>query len=396
MIKFDFETYMDKFINTDDYIELVDKKDDVYNKFINNDMAEWFVTGVDSKLVDDMKETASQIKENSNVLLVIGIGGSYMGSYSISKIFKNKYKKSDIDVIYIGNNLSEASINEVMEYIEDKDITIDVISKSGSTLEIKSTYNLLKEHMLKKYSLDEFKKRVIITTSKEGGYLNEEAVEYGFKRFIIPDGIGGRFSISTPAHLFPMLIQNIDIDKFLEGYYEGKKYFDDAYRYSVIRKMMFDEQKYVENFSIYEPKLYYYTEFLKQLFAESEGKDGKGLLPISTVNTRDLHSLGQFLQDGNKIVFETVIKADLGKDYEFKNYNNAVCESVIDAHYQGNVPNIIIDLGKISVKKIGEATMFFMMSAVCSAYLFEVNPFDQPGVENYKDIMKKKNIFTIF
>lgn len=391
MIKFDFETYMDEFINTNDYIELMNKKDDVYNKFINNNMAEWFVNRIDNEIIDDIKETSKKIKENSDILLVIGIGGSFMGGFSISQIFKNKYKKyDDVEVIYIGNNLSSDNINEVLEYIDDKDIMIDVISKSGSTFEIKTTYNLLKNYMLKKYSLDEFKERVIITTSNNGGYLNEEVEEYGFKKFIIPDGIGGRFTISTPAHLLPMLVQNIDIDTFLEGYYDGKKYFEDAYRYSVIRRMMFNEQKYVENFSVYEPKLYYYTEYIKQEFAESEGKDGKGILPMSTINTRDLHSLGQFLQDGNKIVFETVIKVDLGKDHEFKNYNNTVCESVIDAHYQGNVPNIIIDLGKISVKRVGEATMFFMMAAVCSAYLFEVNPFDQPGVENYKEIMKSK------
>lgn len=393
MIKFDFETYMDKFINTDDYIELINKKDDIYNKFINNDMAEWFVSEVDPKVVNKVKEVAEKIKENSDVLLVIGIGGSFMGSFSISQVFRNKYKKSNIDVIYIGNNLSADNISEVFEYIEDKDVTVDVISKSGSTFEIKTTYNLLKYYMLKKYSLDEFKKRVIVTTSKDGGYLNEEVDEYGFTKFIIPEGIGGRFTISTPAHLLPMYVQNIDIDKFLDGYYDGKKYFDDAYKYSTIRRLMFNEQKYVENFSVYEPKLYYYTEYIKQEFAESEGKDGKGVLPISTVNTRDLHSLGQFLQDGNKIVFETVIKADLGKNHEFKKYNDDVCSSVIDAHYQGGVPNIIIDLGRVSEKRIGEATMFFMMSAVCSAYLFEVNPFDQPGVENYKNILKSKILY---
>lgn len=390
MIKFDFETYMDNFINPDDYLELMTKKDDIYNKFINNNMAEWFVSRVDENVIKQVKDVAAEIKNNSDVLLVIGIGGSFIGSFSISQIFKNQYKKPDIDVIYIGNNLSADYIDEVMGYIENKNITIDVISKSGSTFEIKATYNLLKKYMLEKYSLDEFKERVIITTSNEGGYLNEEVQKYGFTKFIIPDGIGGRFTISTPAHLLPMIVQNIDIDKFLEGYYDGKKYFDDAYRYSVIRKIMFNEQRYAENFSVYEPKLYYYTEYIKQEFAESEGKNGKGLLPISTVNTRDLHSLGQFLQDGNKIVFETVIKADFDKTGDFNNYNNIVCESVISAHYQGGVPNIIIDIGKVSEEKIGAVTMFFMMSAVCSAYLFEVNPFDQPGVENYKSIMREK------
>ena len=390
MLKFDFTTYMDKFINTDEYLELMDKKDSIYNAFINNKMAEWFVKEVDSQVMDKIYDVALKIKTNSDVLLVIGIGGSYIGGFSISQLFTNKYKPKETEVIYIGNNLSSASIDEVLDYIENKDISVNVISKSGSTFEIKKTYDLIKKYMLNKYSLDEFKKRVIVTTNDKDGYLKEEADKYGFTSFVIPDGVGGRFSISTPAHLLPMLVSGLDIKSFLEGYYLGKENFDAAYKYSVIRNLMYKQGKVVENFSTYEPKFCFYTEYIKQEFAESEGKDGKGILPISTVNTRDLHSLGQFLQDGNKIVFETVIKVDMGKNQEFKEYNNIVCESVINAHYQGDVPNLIIDIGKLSEKTIGEVTMFFMMAAVCSAYLFDVNPFDQPGVENYKSIMRSK------
>ncbi len=390
MLKFDFKTYMDKFINKEDYKELLDKKEDIYNKFINNNMAEWFTCEVDRQDLSNIKKVAEKVKNNSDVLLVIGIGGSYMGGFSISELFKNPYKKAIPEVIYIGNNLSASYIEEILDYINDKNISMNVISKSGSTFEIKTMYNIIKDYMLNKYSLEEFKERVIVTTNNKNGYLKEEVDKYKFTSFIIPDGIGGRFSISTPAHLLPMMVQDIDVDEFLAGYYSGKEYFEDAYNYSIIRILMYNSGKYVENFSVYEPKLYYYTEYIKQEFAESEGKDGKGLLPMSTVNTRDLHSLGQFLQDGNKIVFETVLKIDMGKNQELKKYNDIVCESVINAHYQGEVPNLVIDIGKLSEKAIGEATMFFMMSAICSAYLFEVNPFDQPGVEKYKHIMNER------
>lgn len=390
MLKFDFNTYMDKFIDKNKFNELFVKKEETYHKFINNDMADWFTKKVEDDVLNKVKDTAKKIKENSDVLLVIAIGGSFMGGFAISEIFNNKYSKKDTEVIYIGNNLSSINMEELLDYLEDKRISVDVISKSGTTFEIKTAYNIIKDYMLKRYSLEEFKNRVYITTNAKEGYLKDEADKYGFERFIIPDGVGGRFCISTPAHLLPMLVNGIDINEFLEGYYFGKKYFDQAYTYSVIRNIMYQEGKYAENFSVYEPKLYYYTEYVKQEFAESEGKDGKGILPMSTVNSRDLHSLGQFLQDGNKIVFETVIKVDLGNDQKLKKYNDIICDSVITAHYQGNVPNVIIDIGKPSAKSIGEATMFFMMSAVCSAYLFEVNPFDQPGVENYKKIMNDK------
>lgn len=390
MLTFDFTTYMDSFIDKNMYNELLEKKEEIYQKFITNNMADWFTKKVDDDVLSKVKFAATKIKETSDVLLVIAIGGSFMGGFAISEVFNNKYKKKDTEVIYIGNSLSAIEMEELLDYLEDKQISVNVISKSGTTFEIKTTYDLIKDYMLNKYSLDEVKNRIYITTNNNDGYLKEEADKYGFEKFIIPDGVGGRFCISTPAHLLPMSVNNIDIDKFLSGYYEGKEYFKQAYDYSVIRNVMFRKGKYTENFSVYEPKLYYYTEYIKQGFAESEGKDGKGILPISTVNSRDLHSLGQFLQDGNKIIFETVIKANMGTNEKLKKYNNIICDSVITAHYQGDIPNMIIDIGIPTEKVIGEVTMFFMMAAVCSAYLFEVNPFDQPGVENYKDIMRQK------
>ena len=318
-----------------------------------------------------------------------------MGSYALQQLLCPSFKKDKTEVIYIGTNLSGTYLNEVLDYVEDKEVSVNIISKSGSTLEIKLTYELIKEFMEKKYSEEEAYKRIIVTTNVTSGYLKEEVDEYGYTSFDMPDEIGGRYSIITPAHLLPMTVMNLDIDSFLEGYYEGKKYLDDAYSYAVIRNLMYKQGKYIENYSIYEPKMYYFTEFLKQLFGESEGKDGKGVFPISTVNTRDLHSLGQFLQEGNKIVFETVLKINMKDDLVFNNYslarlNEIVTSSVMDAHYSGEVPNMIIEIETNNEKSIGEAIMFFMLAAAFSAYLFDVNPFDQPGVEAYKSIMNER------
>ena len=318
-----------------------------------------------------------------------------MGSYSLQQLLCPSFKNDKIEVIYIGTNLSGTYLNEVLDYVKDKEVTVNIISKSGSTLEIKLTYELIKEFMEKKYSKEEVLKRIIVTTNITSGYLKEEVERCGYTSFDMPDEIGGRYSIITPGHLLPMAVMNLDIDSFLSGYYEGKKYLDDAFIYAVIRNLMYKQGKFIENYSVYEPKMYYFTEFLKQLFGESEGKDGKGIFPISTVNTRDLHSLGQFLQEGNKIVFETVLKINMKDDLVFNNYslaklNEIVTASVIDAHYSGNVPNLIIEIEKNDEKSIGEVIMFFMLAAAFSAYLFDVNPFNQPGVEAYKSIMDER------
>lgn len=395
MLKFEFSKYMDSFINKKEYSKLMKRKDEILEKFNDEKMTGWYKQEVSNELLSKIKEVSQNIRHDSDVLLVVGIGGSYMGSYALQQLLCPSFKKDKTEVIYVGTNLSGTYLNEVLDYVEDKEVSVNIISKSGSTLEIKLTYELIKEFMEKKYSEEEAHKRIIVTTNVTSGYLKEEVDEYGYTSFDMPDEIGGRYSIITPAHLLPMAVMNLDIDSFLEGYYEGKKYLDDAYSYAVIRNLMYKEGKYIENYSIYEPKMYYFTEFLKQLFGESEGKDGKGIFPISTVNTRDLHSLGQFLQEGNKIVFETVLKINMKDDLVFNNYslarlNEIVTSSVMDAHYSGEVPNMIIEIETNNEKSIGEAIMFFMLSAAFSAYLFDVNPFDQPGVEAYKSIMNER------
>ena len=395
MLRFDFSKYMDSFLKKEKYLDLESRKETIFERLTNDKMTGWYKEQVKPEVLEKIKQVSKMVRDNSDVLLVIGIGGSYMGSYSLQQLFSSTFKKEKPEVIYIGNNLSATYLKEVMDYVREKKVTVNVISKSGSTLEIKIAYNLIKEMMENKYSDDELKRRMIITTNTTSGFLKEEVEENGYIHFDMPDKIGGRYSMMTPAHLFPLSVMNYDIDEFLTGYYDGKKYINEAYNYAIIRNLMCKEGKYIENYSIYEPKLYYYTEFLKQLFGESEGKDGKGIFPTTTVNTRDLHSLGQFLQEGNKIIFETVLKINMKNDICYKNnsineYNDIVCESVMKAHYEGNVPNCIIDFGDICEKTMGEVTMFFMLAAAFSAYLFEVDPFNQPGVEKYKSIMNEK------
>lgn len=395
MLKFEFSKYMDRFIDQEKYTQLMKKKEEILEKFHKEKMTGWYHHEISSKVLNQIKQESLKIRSQSDVLLVIGIGGSYMGSYALQQLLCPSFKKDKTEVIYIGTNLSATYINEVLDYVKDKEVSVNVISKSGTTLEIKLTYELVKDFMEKKYSKEEAYKRIIVTTNTTSGYLKEEIDTCEYTHFDMPDDIGGRYSMITPAHLLPMAVMNLDIDGFLEGYYAGKEYLDDAYLYAVIRKLMYDRGKYIENYSIYEPKMYYYTEFLKQLFGESEGKDGKGIFPVSTVNTRDLHSLGQFLQEGNKVVFETVLKINRKDDFVFDSYsfqdlNNTVMSSVMDAHYEGNVPNLMIEIERDDEKSMGEVTMFFMLAAAFSAYLFDVDPFNQPGVEKYKNIMNQR------
>ena len=379
MIKFDFNTYMDIEINLDRYEELTSKLNDAgfIKELIKEDE------------IKHIKKVSNYIKNNCDVLLVISIGGSFMGSYALKNIFTSEFIKSNPEVIYIGNDLSSKYLNDVINYIEDKEVIVNVISKSGNTLEIKLIYELIKNNLLKKYTEEDLRKRIIITTDKLSGALREEVNKYGYESLEIPRKIGGRYSLMTPAHLLPLDVLNIDIDKLLAGFIEGLTLKKDAYNYAYIRRELFNREKYIENFSIYEKELFYYTEWLKQLFGESEGKNGKGIFPVSTVNTRDLHSLGQFIEDGNNIIFETVIKVLNNKDIIVNNkslnkINNIILDSVSKTHYKSNTPSNIIVIDKINEYNIGMLSSFFMMSAVFSAYLFDVNPFNQDGVELYK------------
>lgn len=381
MIEFDFTSMCD--YNAD----LLSKKEEVIEKFNNSYMTGW-TKKIDDDLVQDIISTAEEIKKHSDYLVVIGIGGSFLGSYAVEKALAPYFNDNKFKVIYAGTTLSSDYLMELLEFLKDKEFSINVISKSGTTMEPTIAYTLLKNLLEEKYSKEEIKKHLILTTDPVKGTLREEVNNKGYKSFPIPDDIGGRYSIMTAAHLFPLAF-NIDIKSFIDGYYDGKKYFNDAYTYAVVRKSLFDQGKVVENYVVYEEKLSYFSEWLKQLFGESEGKNGVGILPTSTVHTRDLHSLGQFVQEGNKILFETFIKINNSseikfKDYDLHNINNIVLDSVRVAHKKGDVSSILITLPSINERYLGEIMYFFMLSAAFSGFLFDIDPFNQPGVEVYK------------
>ena len=381
MIKFDF-TSMSNF-----NANLLNRKEEVYNKFDEAYMTGW-TKRIDDSLIDDFVATANEVKKHSSVLVVIGIGGSFLGSYCVEKALAPYFVDNSFKVIYAGTGLSSAYMSELLDYLKGVDFSINVISKSGTTMEPTIAYTLIKELMEKKYSGEDLTKRIIMTTDPVKGTLRQEVNEVGYKSFVIPDDIGGRYSIMTAAHLFPLAF-NIDLKAFVEGYYEGAKYQEDAFKYAVARKSLFDQGKVVENYVVYEERLSYFSEWLKQLFGESEGKEGVGILPTSTVHTRDLHSLGQFVQEGNKILFETFIKIENSSKVKFRNYdlneiNNIVLDSVRVAHKKGDVSSLMITLPEVSEKYLGQVMYFFMLAAAYSGFLFDIDPFNQPGVEVYK------------
>ena len=259
-------------------------------------------------------------------------------------------------------------------------------------MEVLITYSLVKDFMLKKYSEDEIRQRIIITTNQNTGKLREEVDKYSYRSFAIPSDIGGRYSLITAAHLLPVSF-NIDIEELIDGFMDGLNLKDDAYLYACVRKSLYDTGKFIENFSVYEPSFNYFLEWIKQLFGESEGKNEKGIFPVGTIGTRDLHSLGQFIQEGNPIIFETFIKIGKIGNIKYKNVeldkiNNLVLDSVVDAHFKAKVYSNIIELDCISAANIGKLCAFFMLSAAYSGYLFDVNPFNQPGVEVYKECVR--------
>lgn len=390
MVRFDFSTYTDKFLKKEKIEELESKKDEIVGKLEKSTMNGW-MKRINEEEVREIFRVRDDVLSKAKCLVVIGIGGSFLGSYALYQMFK---KKGDFELIYLGNNLSSKKLSEALECLKDKDFFVNVISKSGKTTEVKIAFDLIKEELFKKYGETEGKRRIIVTTDKERGQLLEEAKREGYYKFVIPSDIGGRYSLLTPAHLFPLSFI-FDIKDLIRGYYEGFMYQDFAYSYATRRVLLNETGKNIENFSIYEPDLYYYTEWLKQLFGETEGKNKKGIFPVSTIGTRDLHSLGQFIQEGAPIVFETFIKIGNVEYFPYKGtnldrINNLIVDAVVKAHYLGGVPCNIIYLDNLSVYDMGLLSSFFMQAAAFSALLFEVDPFNQPGVEVYKKFVSEE------
>ena len=399
MIKFDYNTYVDKFITSSD-ISLYDNRKEDAKKFfnLNGDMMGWLDINKLSLITNEINETASFIRNNCDVFIVIGIGGSYLGSSAViealSPYFYNNTKKPEI--YFLGTSLSTDYYHDLIQMIGDKNVIVNVVSKSGTTLETLVTYNLIMDFMKNKYDANELQKRIIMTTDSESGLLREDVNKYNYKSFVMPNNIGGRYSVFSPVGLLSIAVAGIDVNLLLEGAKASFKSFDDIYKYAVIRDIMFNRNKTVEAFVSYELKLNGLMEWLKQLFAESLGKDGKGILPISLINTRDLHSLGQFVQEGNKILFETVINiSNSDNNINIEKYNKSLSELNIlastatsVAHQNGDVLNNIITLDKLDTYNIGYLMQYFMISCAVHGYLMGVNPFDQNGVEEYKKVMR--------
>ena len=387
-MKFDFSTYIENFINNDELEDLMKKKDIIFEKFNNDFMTGW-TRQIDNNVLEKVVRVGNKIKNNSDCLVVIGIGGSFLGACAFQEIFSKYFKDDNFKVIFAGTTYSSKFMNELLDYLENVDFSLNVISKSGTTMETSITYKYIKELMKKKYSDEEIKDRIIITTDKEKGKLRDEVRKMGYESFEIPDDIGGRYSFMTPAHLLPLSL-NYDLNRIVDGYYSGSDFINIAYKYACIRNLLFKKGKYVENFCVTEANMGFFQEWLKQLFGETEGKNGVGILPMSTLYSRDLHSLGQFIQDGNKILFETFIKIEKSdylkyEDSDLHSINNLVIDSVIRAHNKGNVPCNIITLDVVNLENIAALMYFFMLSAAFSGYLFGIDPFNQPGVEVYKE-----------
>ena len=379
-------------------------------------------TNYDKKEFEKIKSAAKKIQSDSEILLVIGIGGSYLGARAVIEALtntfynmQNKEVRKTPQILYVGNNLSTNYINDLIDYIGDKDISINVISKSGTTTEPAIAFRIFREIMENRYSLKEARERIYVTTDKEKGALKELANKEKYTTFVIPDDIGGRYSVLTAVGLLPIATAGINIDELMEGariaqdrYSDSNLKYNECYKYAVLRNVLYQKDKNIELLITYEPKMHYFIEWWKQLFGESEGKEQKGVYPSGADFTTDLHSLGQYIQEGRRNLFETVVNIEkIDNKIEMKmeeddldnlNYlagktldyvNKKAMEGTIKAHVDGDVPNIVVNMEKLDAKNMGQLIYFFELACAMSGLILGINPFNQPGVEKYKTNMFK-------
>ena len=390
-----------------------------------NDFLGWIDLPVnyDKEEFARIKKAAAKIQSDSEVLLVIGIGGSYLGARAAIEFLRHSFYncvdksiRKTPEIYFVGNSISSTYINDLMDVIGDRDFSINMISKSGTTTEPAIAFRVFKEIMEKKYGKAEAAKRIYATTDKAKGALKKVATEEGYETFVVPDDIGGRFSVLTAVGLLPIAVSGADIDKLMEGAASGRKNAlelpfeeNDSLKYAALRNILLRKGKSVEILANYEPSVHYVSEWWKQLYGESEGKDQKGILPASVDLTTDLHSMGQFIQDGARIMFETVINVETSRetivinneevDLDGLNYlsgktvdfvNKSAMNGTILAHTDGQVPNFMVNVPEVNEFYLGQLFYFFEFACGVSGYLLGVNPFNQPGVESYK-----KNMFAL-
>ena len=390
-----------------------------------NDFLGWIDLPVDydKEEFDRIKKAAAKIQSDSEVLLVIGIGGSYLGARAAIEFLRHSFYntvskeiRKTPEIYFVGNSISSTYIRHLMDVIGDRDFSINMISKSGTTTEPAIAFRVFKEMMEKKYGKAEAAKRIYATTDKARGSLKNLATEEGYESFVVPDDVGGRFSVLTAVGLLPIAVSGADIDKLMEGAQAGRKAAleapfeeNDAVKYAALRNILLRKGKQIEILANYEPSVHFVSEWWKQLYGESEGKDQKGIFPASVDLTTDLHSMGQFIQDGSRNLFETVINIETSReeiilqeeavDLDGLNYlagksvdfvNKSAMNGTILAHTDGQVPNFLVNVPEVNEFYLGELFYFFEFACGVSGYILGVNPFNQPGVESYK-----KNMFAL-
>ncbi|MCR5491290.1 MAG: glucose-6-phosphate isomerase [Bacilli bacterium] len=406
----DFKAYEGKVLEIDDAIN---------NKTMpGNDFLGWadYPLNYDKEEFERIKKDAAYVRDNFDVLVVCGIGGSYLGARAAIEALNGLHPENKVEIIYMGQTVAPSYITQVMRYLRNKKFAVNVISKSGTTTETAIAFRMLRDLLVEKLGVEGASKAIFATTDANKGALLELCKKYGYARYVLPGDIGGRYSVFTAVGLFPMAVAGIDIDGFMNGMKIGRERYgthamNESYKYAVVRHVLHKECGYpVEMLITYEPRLVQLGEWWKQLYGESEGKEHTGLLPDSATFTTDLHSLGQFIQDGSPILFESILsinepEEDLDLPHDEDNLDGLnyldgktldfvqkkAMMGTIEAHTKtGGVPNLVINLDKLDATTLGELLYFFMRACAMSAYLNGINPFNQPGVEVYK-----KNMFHL-
>ena len=421
------DKYVKNFVSEEELKSMAPAVEAAHNKIVNkngegSDFLGWVDLPVnyDKEEFDRIKKAAAKIKSDSKALVVIGIGGSYLGARAAVEFVKsqnyNLVKKDTPNIYFSGNSISGNALSELVELVKDVDFSVNVISKSGTTTEPAIAFRIFRELLIEKYGEEEAAKRIYVTTDKEKGTLKEFSDKAGYETFVVPDDVGGRYSVLTAVGLLPIAVAGIDIDRMMQGAADARNAYsvcdiekNDCYKYAALRNILHKKGKAVELMVAYEPDFTMMNEWFKQLFGESEGKDGKGIFPSSVICSTDLHSMGQYIQDGVRMLFETSvvftspkrqveIKEDsvnadglnflAGKTMDF--VNRKAYEGTILAHVDGGVPNICIECPEMNEYEFGYLVYFFEKACAVSGYILGVNPFNQPGVESYK-----KNMFAL-
>ena len=412
--------YLNDYVNADELagikVQVEAAADTLHNKTgLGSDFLGWvdLPTAYDKDEFARIKDAAERIKKNSDILIVIGIGGSYLGARAAIELLKspmyNNMKKDTPDIYYVGNSINPNYLNEIIALCEGKDFSVNVISKSGTTTEPALAFRIFKKMVEDKYGKDGAKERIFATTDASKGTLKNLSDAEGYETFVISDDIGGRFSVLTAVGLLPIAVAGCDVDALMQGAAKAQADFcadfdnNDCYKYAALRNILYRKGKSVEMLVSYDPSFVMMSEWYKQLFGESEGKDNKGIFPSSATFSTDLHSMGQYVQDGARILFETVVdiknpKTDFFLEPDEENLdglnfltnqnmsvvNRKALEGTILAHTEGGVPNMILELDDTTEESVGYLIYFFEKACAISGYVLGVNPFNQPGVESYK------------